>query len=245
MKVKSLIVIGFLMACMICPAVFAQEDYSKYEIFLGYSLLRVDEYDDMDDVQEAWSTYGRLKRSRFLEKGFSTSFTYNFASSVGLETSLRFNTGYILSEVESDLGVRWEGGFKRTNFALLAGPRFTFRSIFGSVTPFVYGLAGLSRDSVAEAMDVDDLYYGRDSNSVNIDSHNSLGFAVGVGLDIPVHDNVSIRAIQADYYRASHLARLADYYQTNDAAQSANSDSKTKPFSNVNLSFGVVIRFDK
>jgi opacity protein-like surface antigen len=224
---------------MVCPAVFAQEDYSKYEIFAGYSLLRVVEYDDMNDMQEEllWYSDGesRLKKSRFLEKGFSTSFTYNFTSSVGLEASLRRNNGYVLSLSQRGLGTETEEGFKRTDFALLAGPRFTIRNVFSSVTPFVYGLVGLSRDSVAYAWDEN--YWGYyDSSSEKLESHNSLGFALGGGLDIPIHENVAIRAIQADYYRATHAARPF-------AAILGAAEGGTKPFENINLSFGLVIRF--
>ena len=235
MKINSFIGIVCLMVCMVCPSVFAQEDYSKYEIFVGYSLLRVDDYDDMDVVQDIFSgSEGRIKRSSLLEKGFSTSFAYNFTSIVGLEASLRLNNGYILSLAQRGLGTESEQGLKRTDFALLTGPRFTFRNISNSVTPFVYGLVGLSRDSVSYAWDEN--YWGYyDSASEKIKGHNSLGFAVGGGLDLPVHENVSIRLIQADYYRANHHARPFD---TTGVADGGN-----KPFSNVNMSFGLVFRF--
>jgi len=234
MKIKFLGVIGCLTALfMVCPAAFGQEDFSRYEIFIGYSLLRVGEYDNMDDMQKELLLYsggeGRVKRSSFLEKGFSTSFTYNFASSVGLEASLRRNNGYILSLSQRGIGTEYEEGFRRTDLALLVGPRFTFRNLSSNFTPFAYALAGLSRDSVAYAWDEN--YWGYyDSSSEKIKGHNSLGFAVGGGLDIPIHENVAIRAIQADYYRANHLAELLG-------------DSGNKPFSNVNLSFGLVFRF--
>jgi len=224
------------MVCVVSPAVFAQEDHSKYEIFIGYSLLRVGEYDDMDVVQDMFSgSEGRIKRSSLLEKGFSMSFTYNFISSLGLEASLRRNSGYILSLAQRGLGTESEQGLKRTDFALLAGPRYTFRNISDSVSPFVYGLVGLSRDSVSYARD--GYYWGYDdSASEKIKGHNSLGFAVGGGLDLPVHENVSIRVIQADYYRATHLARPY-------ASILGVTDDGNKPFENVNLSFGIVFRF--
>jgi len=57
---------------MVCPAVFAQKDYSKEEIFGGYSLLKVGECDHMDVVQKVT---GFDKKSNLLNKGFSLSFT--------------------------------------------------------------------------------------------------------------------------------------------------------------------------
>jgi opacity protein-like surface antigen len=236
MKIKSLMGIGCLMACIVCPAAFAKDGHSRYEIFLGYSLLKVGEYDDTDYVQQDMLVYlpntGRIKRSSFLERGFSTSFTYNFASSVGLETSLRLNNGYILSLMDRGIGFESEQGYKRTNVALLVGPRIKLRNASNSLEPFVYGLAGLSHDRVSLAADI--LHWGYPgSMSEKLNSNTSLGFAVGGGLDIPVHENVSIRLIQADYYWANHPANLRE---------AANENKK---FNNFNLSFGLAFSFGR
>ena len=40
MKVKSLMVIGCLMACVFCPSVFGQEETSQAELFGGFSLVQ-------------------------------------------------------------------------------------------------------------------------------------------------------------------------------------------------------------
>ena len=255
MKVKSLVVAGCLMMCMICPAVFAQDDYSKFDIFAGYSFMRTAEYDNVDLVKETlanelWFEQGfnaNFKKSNFLERGFSTSLTYNLTSALGLETSFRYNSGYILSASERDqyfdmsLGTvetNYEEGFKKKRIALLFGPRITLRNVFGnSVNPFVYGLVGLSHDRLSYSYDlrVDYFHFNdtdRRSESETVKNHNSFGIALGGGLDIPVHPNVAIRAIQADYFMAKHPGDISDA-----------SDFKNKRFDNVTLSFGIVGRF--
>ena len=229
MKIKSLIFIGCLMACVNCPAVFAQEDYSRYEIFGGYSLLKVGEYDHMDIVQKET---GFDKKSNLLDKGFSLSFTYNFNPVIGLETSLRRNTGYVLSSSVHSGNVDATIGFKRTDFAFLAGPRFTFRNE-GRVTPFIHVLAGVSHDDIALGGDISD-GSNADSDYVSLESHSSFGFAVGGGLDISINDSWAIRAFQAEYYMTNHpILPLPGL------------DEGNKLFSNFNVAFGVVYRFGK
>jgi len=254
-KVNLLILIGCLAALMACPAAFAQNSYPKYEIFFGYSLMKVAEYDNIDVMKEAlsdeyWNNYETdvdFKKSSFLGKGFSTSFTYNFTSMLGLDTSFRYNSGYILSMTGKGVGYdsyygevynyKYEEGLKKSRLALLVGPRLTFRNAFSHVTPFVYGLAGLSHDKLLNAYDVTyTYYYGTESNSdsENLISHSTLGFALGGGIDISIHDNVAIRAIQADYFMAKH---------PKDIGEAGSVENKR--FEDVNLSFGLVFRFGK
>jgi len=255
MKIKILASVGCLIACMVCPAAFAQGDYPKYDIFFGYSLMRTAEYDNVDLIREelsdTWSGYGlaaSFKKSRFLEKGFSTSFTYNFTPVIGLDTSFRYNSGYILSaslhekEYDYSLGTvetNYEEGFKKKKIALLVGPRFTFRNAFGKVTPFVYGLAGLSHDRLSYAYDskVSYFHWGenyKDSDSESIRNHSSFGVAIGGGLDVPISKNFAVRAIQADYFMANHPKDISEA-----------TDTPNKRFDNISMSFGVVVRFGK
>jgi len=251
-----MVVAGCLMVCMVCPAAFAQGEYPKFDIFFGYSLMRTAEYDNIDSIREElsadmWSEYGltaNLKKSRFLEKGFSTSFTYNFTPVVGLDTSFRYNSGYILSASEHEkefdsyygtMETNYEEGFKKKKIALLVGPRFTFRNAFGNVTPFVYGLVGLSHDRLSYAYDIKVSYFHlgedyKDSDADSIKNHSSFGVALGGGLDIPIGKHFAIRAIQADYFMANHPKDISDA-----------SDAQNKRFDNISLSFGVVCRFGK
>ena len=231
------------MACMVCPTVFAQDNHQKYELFFGYSLMKlVDEYSDIDDERE-WLNLngGSYKKSSFLEKGFAASFTYNFAPAIGLETAFRYNSGYILSEKWKEHYLTYvenhETGYKKSDFSFLIGPRVTFKS--GHAAPFVHGLVGLSHDKIAYAYDLkwEDSWGNRDSESESdtLNSNNSLAFALGGGLDILIHENVALRVFQADYYITNHPSKL--YGDTGDIENERRN--------NINLSFGIVFRFGK
>ena len=245
---KSLFGISFLMMLMVCPAAFAS-DYAKYDFFLGYSLMKVGEHDGIDDVQRfmqehvttgVFGGFDDWKKSGILERGFSTSFTYNFTPILGLEASFRYNNGYVLSSKWKDGNIDRELGFTRTDVAFLVGPRLTFRS--NRVAPFVHGLVGISHDRIGlreEFKRGDD----SDSDSRGLINNSSFGIAIGGGLDIPVSENISIRAIQADYYLTNHPANLWDVY-ISGVNDNPLSDGN-KRFNNVNLSFGVVFHFGR
>ena len=242
MKMKPLILIACLAACAVCPAAFAQDYHPEFDIFIGYSLLKVGEFDDVNraarDLRDELRSEGyrvTLSKSGFLKKGFIMTYTYNVTSNFGLDASFRYNTGSILSasgKENTDEGAvgRKDVEYKRNDFAFLAGPRYTFRNASSRVAPFVYGLVGLSRDRVSEV--TSDAGGQSDSRTESLQSHRSLGLAGGGGVDISVNTNWVVRAIQADYYIASHPARF-----------STNANAGDKRFGNINLSFGVVYRF--
>ena len=242
MKMKPLFIIGCLAACAVCPTAFAQDYHPEFDIFIGYSLLKVGEFDDVNRVARILRDELRdegyrvsLNKSGFLKKGFIMTYTYNVTSNIGLDASFRYDTGSVLSasgKDNNDEGVagRKDVEYKRNDFAFLAGPRYTLRNASSRVAPFVYGLIGVSRDRVSEI--VSDSGGQSDLSVDSLRSHRSLGFAVGGGLDVPVNANWVVRAIQADYYITTHPARL----------RTAQND-ENKRFGNINLSFGIVYRF--
>jgi opacity protein-like surface antigen len=93
-------------------------------------------------------------------------------------------------------------GVSVRNYLFLFGPRITARS--ENATPFVHALFGFARASALGT------------------TERAFAMALGGGVDFNVHQNVAIRAIQADYV----LTRFA-------------SDSQN----NFRLSFGVVFKF--
>jgi opacity protein-like surface antigen len=180
------------------------------------------------------------KKSSLLTKGFATSFAYNFTSLLGLEAAFRYNDGYIargdwkISDTERKMGV------KRTDIALLVGPRLTFGR--GRVSPFVHALVGLSHDRLSWANDATSEDRNTDSESKAFKTGNSFGIAAGGGLDISINENVAIRAIQADYYMANHTNLLDPHMEDHIYNRNNNYDG-SKRFNDVNLSFGIVYRF--
>jgi len=250
MKVKLLVAVGCLTACMICPAAFAQ-DYHKFDVFMGYSLSKVSDYDNQEDFRNSQSWHvtiggtrydvprSEFKSSSLLAGGFAAAFTYNFNPTLGLETALRYNSGRIV-KADTDINdIKFNLGFARKDFAFLIGPRLSFGT--DSVKPFLHGLVGLSNDKLSVSADVTvdgrresilDNYEGmRDFNN-----NTSFAFALGGGLDVSVSEMFAIRVIQADYYITSHPK---DIYAGNSY------DGDNKIFGNINLSFGVVLKFGR
>jgi hypothetical protein len=115
MKIKLLCGIVFLMACMVCPAVFAQEEAPKFELFGGFASM---------SIAEPYFDRGG-------SRGVEASFTGNINSSVGIKGDFGVNIG----NVEGDGHVR--------RYTFMGGPQFTKRTeklnVFGHV------LAGLAR----------------------------------------------------------------------------------------------------
>ena len=202
--------------------------YAKYEAFVGFSLMKTSESDDMKELEE--DEY--IDKSTLLPKGFTASFTYNFTPVVGMEMSLRYNSGDIVNVNYKETGYEYEAKYKKNDFSFLFGPRFTFRA--DRITPFVHGLIGLSHEKVTGAEKRQDDDSGTNSYT---GSHSSFGIAAGGGVDIAITNRISVRAIQADYYMADHPKQLY--------ANEAENKPKNKLYKNMNLSFGVVFRFGK
>ena len=253
MKIK-LIAVGCLMACMVCPAAFAQDNYSKSELFVGFSLMGTDDYDydsiksgitdsDYNDYYD-WHDL-KLSNKASLNKGFSVSHTSNYNSWIGLDKSFRYNTGRLFNMSET-AERHWDDSWssEKTNrevmksrVTFLAGPRFTFRDISSRVTPFVYGLVGVSYETATETYETrrtDSYDYNYESSGEELYRHIAFRSALGGGLDISINKSLAIRAIQADWFFKSSTIWGDDPYINED-----------KRFSNVNLSFGIVYRYGK
>ena len=265
MKTKSLILIGCLMACIVCPAAFAQDVYPKFEFFAGYSLMKTAEYDNINvwkndrELELTMRAGGRIiaDKSNILEKGFSTTLSYNFTPLAGLSASLRYHNGFILNASGKVPGrdasgnpnpqqeMNYDAWFKKTSVAFLVGPQLTFRN-YSRVTPFVYGLAGISHDRLSgigefcignqcyylKQVDPDYCWYEECPDIIK--RHNSFSVALGVGFDVSLSDSWAVRAVQADYFIASHPKGIGrdDYI-------------RNKRYDNFTLSSGIVYRFGR
>ena len=84
------------------------------------------------------------------------------------------------------------GGYRRTGlsmYSFLGGPEVKIR--VWRLQPFARGIFGASRIS----------------EKLNSSTTNAFSMAGGGGIDVPVADHISIRALQCDYYR--FLGRLS------------------------------------
>lgn len=85
-----------------------------------------------------------------------------------------------------------ELGLVRVNqhaHSFLFGPRLSFRG--KRLTPFVYGLFGVTRFAESAVIS------GQHLSAVS----NGFSLAAGGGLDIQVNDRIAVRAFQLDYFR--------------------------------------------
>ena len=111
--------------------------------------------------------------------GFGTSTTYFFSPWAG---------GTV------DVGGHFEDRVKV--FTLQAGPTFRFNNS-GGVIPFVHGLVGLHRLSVA-----------------GFEDHNGIGLTVGGGLDIVTRwKRLNLRLIEADYQYGRHSLDIFNHVE--------------------------------
>jgi opacity protein-like surface antigen len=185
---RKIFMLAIMIACA-APAAFAQDDYNKYDIYVGYSHNRVDtgigdDDPDFDDIVE--------EREGF--HGVNLSATGNISRYVGLKGDYAFHRksfditdGIDTASVDSDV------------HTLVGGVQFKDNSKETRVKPFAHLMAGFAH----ARFDVDDFDF----------SESETGFAgvIGGGIDIRLSERVDFRAVQFDY----NPTRLGDQTQHN------------------------------
>jgi hypothetical protein len=127
MKVKSLIVIGCLAACMVCPAVFAQEEAPAAEFFGGLSIMT------FEDKDCAYNPKGSMA-------GWGLGLALNLNSSFAVKADLNGN----YSAVKTSGGDKVEGsGINQHN--IMGGIQYTKR--YEDINIFAEALGGFARVS--------------------------------------------------------------------------------------------------
>ena len=200
----------------------------KYEFFGGYSFMKFGEYDNMDNARNffPYHTIDNASTLSSPKDGGVFSYTYNFKNSntsVGLEVSLRYNSGSIFSATNEIGDETYHLGLKRTDIAPLGGLHFAFRRNRG-VIPFFHVLAGISHNR---------LKYGGDGDIYNEQyakqlKSTSFAVAIGGGFDYKVSKGWAVRLIQGDYYLTDH------------PKQPLNPDIGKKWSNNINIASGFV-----
>lgn len=198
------------------------QDFPRVEIFGGYDLLRFSGEDTdnyINDFTSGAPEGSDIDSSKLLKKGFDASAAFNVNEYFGIEANFLYNQGDLVKGSGEIEGEPYTAKIKASNFAFMAGPRFTYRKN-DRVTPFVHALFGVSRIKDEASLVVN----GENMNSEVEDFNGSdtgFGMAFGGGLDVNVNDVFAIRLVQADYFLSKH------------------EDFKIHNF---NLAFGVVLR---
>ena len=149
-----------------------------------------------------------------IPKGWNASVTGNVHRIIGIEADFSGHYG--------DISERRPDNYR--TYLFLFGPKFAAR--LPKVTPWGHALFGASYVNVE----------GRNFQGDYSDSRTAFAWAVGGGVDVRLHRNLSARVIQADYIRANSSASGVTTGQTGTYFP-----IESGPSNNFRLSFGVVV----
>jgi opacity protein-like surface antigen len=172
---RKLIMLAIMIACA-APFTYAQnDDYNKYDIFVGYSHNRVDigiddddpDFDDIIDEREGFH-------------GINLSAKGNISRYVGLKADYAFHRkSFDVGGINIDANLH----------TLVGGVEFKDNSKETKVKPFAHLMAGVGH----ARLDIDDIDFDDDN------TNTGLAGVIGGGLDFRVNDRVDFRAIQFDW----------------------------------------------
>ena len=208
---------------VLVAGVAAAQDFPKVEIFGGYSLVKLGG-SDINDLTTGFENEAptglTTSTTKWLKKGFDASIAFNVTKSFGIEANFLYNRADLLKASGTEEGDSVDAKVKLSDFAFMAGPRFTIRKN-DKVTPFAHALFGVNHVKLDPTLTI----AGEDSSEDLSDfkaSDNGFGMALGGGVDVNVNKAIGIRLIQADYFLAKH---------------------SNSTLNNLSLAFGVVFRF--
>lgn len=175
---------------------FAQSDYKKTEVFVGYSNNQVDTGADTGNSVQSFF------RDRENFNGFNASGVYNVSRYVGIKGDVSGTYKRQTTTGEFTVGntvgtVRFDNNRALYNF--LGGVQIKDNSSDAKVKPFAHALvgAGHARINVKNATCTGGITVC--PSFIASDNETGLAGAFGGGIDIKVSDKVDIRAIQVDY----------------------------------------------
>ena len=176
---------AFLLILCCVPLAVAQSDHSRFELFGGYSVMRINYEPDPIDPRTQIPIIAAFSPKQTLN-GFNASATVNLTGGFGVTGD--FSGHFKTNSVADVLGGTITNHIRVFN--VLGGPQYGFARS-SAVSPFVHGLAGVgitrSRIHVPSLNATDDL------------SSTDFALALGGGVDVRVSERVAIRVFQVDY----------------------------------------------
>jgi opacity protein-like surface antigen len=199
-------VISVLALLLALPLLAQAQEAPRIEAFGGYSYLRLDQ--DTNAV-----TTGDQDLN-----GFTTNFTYNLNSVLGITADISGNFSNSLSSTTNTNS--------QDTYYFLFGPKFAFRGN-ERFTPFAHVLLGFVRQDISAASQA-----ATASNSTN---QKQFAMAIGGGLDVNLTEKIAFRPVQADLI----LTRL----NTNNVATAGTAGTTTSSNQyNFRASTGIVVK---
>jgi opacity protein-like surface antigen len=205
---KSLLVVALLLALPVIAS--AQDEVPKVEIFGGYSYLRADNATGISQASTMGTTTSVMTQmaDRNLN-GFSTSFTNNLNSWLGIEAEFSGHfTDTVLNGTTLD----------RDIYFVTAGPRLSIRR-FERFTPFAHIMVGMARQDVQ----VQNASSTVSTVGIINQQDSGLAFIVGGGIDLNLTSRLGLRLAQTDYI----LTRFSNRNGTSSELNQANFRAST------------------
>ena len=179
---KFAFVMASVFVALLCTSVtMAQDDYRRFEFFVGYSHNRVDvgpveDFDPEDDLE-----FSDIFDEREGFNGFNASVAGNFSRYLGAKFDYSYH--------QKSFGFGGDNTTIRLH-NILGGIQVKDNSTEATWKPFAHALVGVGRTS-ADLTEFDD----------QLSDFDDAGFAaaIGGGLDVRVSPRIDIRVFQVDY----------------------------------------------
>lgn len=176
---KAFLMVLFIACCV--PAAFAQDDYKKGEVYVGFSHNRV-------DTQGAFNPNNPNDTSRDGFNGFNVDAKGNLSRYFGLKADFSYHQ----KSQDFTLPLNTTVSVDAKLYQLMGGVQLQDNSVSTKVRPFAYAVVGVGHVT-ADANST-----GGVATTFN-QSDTGLAAAFGGGLDLRLSDKVDLRLVKADY----------------------------------------------
>jgi hypothetical protein len=220
---RQILIVGVMVLAVAGMA--AAQDYSKIELYGGFSMFRMGGGDLDDSLPPTLNVISY----KFFTRGGNVSGVYNLNERYGIEAGAQYNNGNLMQffgnwpSATYPPGDATNGRIRYSSFSIAGGPHATLRRS-EVVIPFAHVLAGVNHLRLKPSL----FSAGVDKTSllgVPFFTNNGFALIAGGGVDLKFRKNLAIRAAQIDYMRA--------FNKVGNTGVNLNQN-------NINISFGIV-----
>ena len=176
---KAFFMVLFIACCV--PAVMAQDDIKKGEVYVGFSHNRV-------DTHGAFNPSNPNDDSRDGFNGVNVDLKGNLSRYFGLKADLSYHQKSADFALPAGINVNVKGKL----YEAMGGVQLQDNAVATKFRPFAYAVVGVGHVS-AEASSNNTLFPNTS------DSDTGLSAAFGGGVDLRLSDGIDLRLIKADY----------------------------------------------
>jgi opacity protein-like surface antigen len=217
-------------ALFFVPAVFAQQESPKVQLFGGFSLFHADQAGlNGAVVGYALDQPPSLFQMRSFYTGWEAQGQYNATKWVGIAIDFGGRSGQPFEAPSSVTGIP-----TLSSYSILAGPVISYRTK-STFTPYVHTLFGWERTSLSASTINGPLGSITGAGT----TYNDFVLALGAGLDCKLNHRFALRLAQVDWYHTSINENLfyGSAYGPDRFLRLGNHED------NIRISTGVVVKF--